>query len=231
MSKKSLGESVLGWFVVKEDENGEPIREPEPEPEPEPAPPPPRAQRRMAPPPPPPAEDAPPSLRNPQAVPMVTPGSAPTDATFTQVYRSAQITPEDEERFQKAKSLLATLPAETPKDVKRQIVEASLKAFGIPVEQIIETGVEQIQALESYIQHGARHTQDVMQEGESRIQKLQADIVEIRKLMELQIRTQTDLARHCNAEKLKAQSVLEFFGQEAVAKVVRESPKLVEPKS
>ena len=29
--------------------------------------------------------------------------------------------------------------------------------------------------------------------------------------------------------KLKVQIVLEFFGQEAVAKVVKESPKLVEP--
>jgi hypothetical protein len=229
VSKKSLGESVLGWFVVKEDADGQPVQEAEPEPEPElPAPPPRRAQR-MAPPPPPHPDDAPPSLRNPQDVPMVTPGSAPTAETYTQVYRAANITAEDEERFAKANGLLATLPAETPKDVKRQIVEASLKAFGIPVEQIIETGVEQIQALESYIQHGARHTQEVMHDAEARIQRLQSDIVEIRKLMELQIRTQNDLSKSCNAEKLKAQSVLEFFGQEAVARVVRASPKLVEP--
>ena len=33
----------------------------------------------------------------------------------------------------------------------------------------------------------------------------------------------------CNQKKLEVQRVLEFFGQEAVAKVVRESPKLVEP--
>ena len=33
----------------------------------------------------------------------------------------------------------------------------------------------------------------------------------------------------CNAKKLEVQKVLEFFGQEAVARVVRESPKLHEP--
>ena len=33
----------------------------------------------------------------------------------------------------------------------------------------------------------------------------------------------------CNEKKLGVQQVLEFFGQEAVARVVRDSPKLVEP--
>jgi hypothetical protein len=42
--------------------------------------------------------------------------------------------------------------------------------------------------------------------------------------------TQESLARSTNEQKLRVQSVLEFFGQEAVARVVRESPKLVELK-
>ena len=33
----------------------------------------------------------------------------------------------------------------------------------------------------------------------------------------------------CNAKKIDVQRVLEFFGQEAVARVVRESPKLHDP--
>jgi hypothetical protein len=33
----------------------------------------------------------------------------------------------------------------------------------------------------------------------------------------------------CNDCKLEIQRVLEFFGQEAVARVVRESPKLITP--
>jgi hypothetical protein len=234
VDKKKLGSTVLGWFVTKEDADGNPVHEPDPEPELEPEPeperaPPPRRRAAMPIPAPLPPDHAPPSIRRPMEVPVVTAGTAPSEATYTQVYRAAQITQEDQERFEKAKSLLETLPAETPKEVKRQIVEASLKAFTIPVEQIIETGVEQIQALESYIQHGARHTQDVLTEAQARIEKLQSDVVEIRKLMELQVKTQNDLARACNTEKLKAQSVLEFFGQEAVARVVKASPKLVEP--
>ncbi len=47
--------------------------------------------------------------------------------------------------------------------------------------------------------------------------------------MELQVQSQRALVSATNAQKLRVQPVLEFFGQEAVARVVRESPKLVEP--
>jgi hypothetical protein len=42
--------------------------------------------------------------------------------------------------------------------------------------------------------------------------------------------SQQNLVKSCNEEKVKVQSVLEFFAQEIVAKVVRDSPKLVERK-
>jgi len=37
------------------------------------------------------------------------------------------------------------------------------------------------------------------------------------------------VVRACNERKLDIQHVLEFFGQEAVARVVRDSPKLIDP--
>jgi hypothetical protein len=49
--------------------------------------------------------------------------------------------------------------------------------------------------------------------------------------MDLQVRTQRGIVKASNDQKLRIQAVLEFFGQEAVARVVRESPKLVEPKA
>jgi hypothetical protein len=48
--------------------------------------------------------------------------------------------------------------------------------------------------------------------------------------MEQQVTAQTALAAACNQQKLKVQEVLEFFGQEAVARVVSQSSKLHEPK-
>lgn len=217
MTKKGLGETVLGWFVERVDED-EVEQTPEALID--------EYANKKAPAPPPP--NAPKSVRLEGAVPMVAAGRSLDPNALAQVYQAAKITPEEQERVKKAQSLVDSLPAETPKDVKRQIVEASLKAFGVPIEDIVETGVEQIQALEAYIQHGARHTQSVLQDAQARIEKLQAEIMEVKKLMELQVTTQSNLTKSCNEEKVKVQRVLEFFGQELVAKVVKASPKLVE---
>ena len=229
--KKGLGETVLGWFVVREedeeDDTPEKIIEkygkknlpdtPAGASAPAPA-------RRPAPDP-----KAPPSVALKGEVPLVAAGSAPDPRVFGQVFKAAQITEEAQQRVEKALGLLQSLPTETPKDVRKQIVEASLKAFNIPLDQIIETAAEEIQALEAYIQHGERHTESVLSDASQQIGKLEAQIGEIKKLMELQARTQRGIVKASNDQKLRIQTVLEFFGQEAVARVVRESPKLVEP--
>lgn len=242
MAKRSLGQTVLGWFVVREEEEGDaPAAEPETETETATATEDEGAEatpdevirtyekKRHVPPPPPPEESAPPSLRLPGAVPQVPAGAAPDAAVFTKVYTAAEISEEEQARVEKAMSLLESLPKDTPREVRRQIVEASLKAFHIPIDEIIEASAQEIQALEAYIQQGERHTQDLLKDANGQIEKLSARILEIKKLMELQIRTQQAVVRGSNEQKLRIQAVLEFFGQEAVARVVKASPKLVEP--
>jgi hypothetical protein len=219
--KKSLGSTVLGWFVVREGEDEE---EETPEKIIE------KYGKKRVEPRPVPDEAAPPSLRLQGDVPQVAAGSTPDVRVFAQVYKAAQITDDAQQRVEKALSLLQSLPTETPKDVRKQIVEASLKAFGIPLDQIIETAAEEIQALEAYIQHGERHTEGILTDASQQIARLESQIAEVKKLMDLQVRTQRGLVKASNDQKLRIQAVLEFFGQEAVARVVRESPKLVEPK-
>ncbi len=227
-TKKKLGDTVLGWFVVREeDEDGGAESTPDVEHE-EVAQAVAVPRRRTAPPPPP--ATAPASIRLPGDVPNMTAGAKPTAGTFTEVFRAAHISDQEQERVAKATALLQSLPASASHEVKKQVVEASLIAFGIPIDQIIEGGAQEIQALEAYIQHGERHTQEVLGDAKRRIEKLTGEINEIRKLMELQVTTQQELIAASNQEKLKVQQVLEFFGQEAVARVVQASPKLVEPK-
>lgn len=226
---------MLGWFVVREEDGQEPeatteelIEKYEKKAAPAPAAAPARGRSpaaAAAPPPPPPP---PPSVKLSAAVPKIIAGTTPTASVFAQVYRSAEIDDEEQARVEKALTLLQSLPTETPKEIKKQIVEASMKAFGIPVDQIIETGAQEIQALDAFIKHGEQQTQSVLSDARARVLKLDAEIAEIKKLMELQVGTQESLARATNEQKLRVQAVLEFFGQEAVARVVRESPKLVE---
>lgn len=148
---------------------------------------------------------------------------------FDAVYETGGVDAEERERVAKAKSLLDSLPEGTDVTVKKQIVEASLNAFGVPIEKIIEAGVAEIEALEFYIRSGANDTEKVLQDGASRIQQYETEIQNLRKIMEDRVKEQTSVISACNAKKLEVQKVLEFFGRDKVAEVVKDSPKLHEP--
>jgi len=148
---------------------------------------------------------------------------------FDAVFETGGVDAEERERILKAKSLLESLPESTDVTVKKQIVEASLKAFGVPIEKIIEAGAAEIQALEFYIRSGAADTEKVLQDGTTRIQQYEQETQNLRKIMEDRVKEQNSVVASCNAKKLEVQKVLEFFGREVVAQVVKESPKLQEP--
>ena len=148
---------------------------------------------------------------------------------FDEVFQAAGIDAEESARVAKTLALLDSLPAGTEEAVKREIVMASLRAFGVPIDQIIETGAQELQALEAYIRSGEVDTEKVLADAESRIRQYEEEIVSLRTVMQQRIAEQKSVITACNSKKLEIQRVLEFFGQEAVAKVVRQSPKLQEP--
>ena len=113
--------------------------------------------------------------------------------------------------------------------VRKQIVEAAMKAFGVPLDKIIETGVEEIQALEGYIRTSVADTDKLLAESRARIEQLEREIRDVKTVMDQRTQEQAAIAAACNTKKVDVQRVLEFFGQEAVARVVRESPKLHDP--
>ena len=220
--KKGWGKSVLGWFVVQEGEedNMTPptvaegelsaddlIAKYAAEDQPDPPPPPPPVVELSGP--------------LPQAVDGV--------IDFEAVYESAGIEQAERDRVKKALELLGALPAETPEAVKKQIVEASLKAFGVPTDQIIEAAVAELEALESFIRTGQGQTQNLLAEASHRITSLEQEIQHLRQSMDSAMAEQRTRTFSANRQKLEVQKVLEFFGQDAVAKVVQQSPKLHEP--
>ena len=208
----SWGTTVLGWFVVRDGEAGEAREDQAPGHDVESAPPEPAAAAPM-----------PPVF---QTQPPPAPGG---QVDFDGVFGAAGIERPERERVARAGELLASLPPETPVAVHKQIVEASMKAFGVPLDKIIETAVEEVQALEGYIRTGAADTAQLMTESRTRIEQLEKEIADVKKVMDQRTREQESVAGACNAKKIEVQRVLEFFGQEAVARVVRQSPKLHDP--
>lgn len=164
-----------------------------------------------------------------------TSGPAPMNASgevdFPKVFLQAGVDAEEQDRVEKALALLSQLPAETPIALKKQIVETSLKAFGVPVDSIIESAVAEIQALHDCIAAGAGDTQTLLSDSETRIAALEEQMAQVRQIMEARKQEQRGLELACRAQGLRVQQILEFFGQEKVGQVVHDSPRLEEPKS
>ena len=213
--KKSWGSTVMGWFVVQDQpqqqqqptEQGDYVPFSEDE----------AAIKRAA---------AQPPLDVFSSPPPAAPGG---QVDYDQVFESAGIDAEERERVKRTQELLGSLPPGTEEAVKKQIVMASLKAFAVPIEQIIEATAQELQALEAYIRAGAGDTEKVTAEAELRIKQYEEEIVKLKSVMQQRVEEQQAVVRACNGKKLEIQKVLEFFGQETVARVVRESPKLKEP--
>jgi len=212
--KKTWGSTVMGWFVVKDGPAGgsETVGDDVP----------PDADAD--------AEAIRAAAQQPIPVFNSPPPAAPGgQVDFDQVFEAAGIDAEERGRVGKTLELLTSLPPDTAEAVKKQIVTASLRAFGVPVEKIIEAGAQELQALEAYIRAGAADTEKVTSEAELRIKQYEEEIVKLRTVMQDRVAEQQSVIKTCNEKKLEVQKVLEFFGQEAVARVVRESPKLHEP--
>jgi hypothetical protein len=148
---------------------------------------------------------------------------------FGAVFAAAGVDAEEQQRVARTTELLRSLPAGTDAAVKKQIVEASLKAFGVPIEKIIEASVEEIQALDGYTRNGAADNDKLIQESDARIKQYEEEIKNIRGVMQQSVDEQQNLIKVCNDKKLEIQQVLEFFGRDTVARVVKASPKLHDP--
>ena len=218
--KRGWGATVAGWFIERDDSE-QPV---------------PTAGTEM---PSETAEQSPSSL--PGSADYTTPSptqgvfqTPPPPATggqvnFEAVFVAAGVSAEEQQRVAKTMELLRSLPAGTDAAVKKQIVEASLKAFGVPIEKIIEASVEEIQAVDGYIRNGAADNEKLIQESDARIKQYEEEIKNIRAVMQQSVDEQQTLIRVCNDKKLEVQQVLEFFGQDTVARVVKASPKLHDP--
>jgi hypothetical protein len=186
VSTKTL-DKLIGWFVVRED--GMPSVRPSEDEE----------------------KEAPSERPGP---PVVPPGEMHDASSFAEVYRGAGIGEGDQERLERALELVRTLPASTLVEVRRSIVEAAMKAFAVPVDGLLSVAESALGALDRYLAEGDARTKDVLTEARARIERLEREIAEIRRLMELQEQTQRELVGATAKEKARVASLISFFGRE-----------------
>lgn len=148
---------------------------------------------------------------------------------FNSVFKKAGITEQEADRVSRALALLSQLPAETPVAVKKQIVEAALNSFGVPIESIIESAVAEIEALHGCISAGQSATEALLEQSQARIEQLRQQMADVQEVILARQSEQRALEAQARAHGLKVQQILEFFGQDLVGKVVKDSPRLHEP--
>src|SRR3954468_22089315 len=91
---------------------------------------------------------------------------------FDQIFQDGGLDPAELDRVKKAEDLLKGLPEATPHEVKKQIVEASLKAFGFEVVKIIQAASTQLRALDVFVKANTDLTVKSITDAEAQIKQL-----------------------------------------------------------
>lgn len=153
------------------------------------------------------AADAPPP--NMRLTPAPVTSGAPTD--FDTIFREAGMDAAELDRVKKAEELLRSLPETTPLPLKKQIVEASLKAFGFEVEKIVIAAQNQKRALDAYVKVNENATAKAIQDSEAQIRSYNEKIAALRQDIEKRTGNLGTLSKSATDRKSQVQKVLDFF--------------------
>ena len=131
---------------------------------------------------------------------------------FDEIFTQGGLDPAGLERVTKAETLLKGLPEATPHDIKKQIVEASLKAFGIDVVTIIQATNTQLQALDTFVKINSEQTAKNIVAAEEQIKQHNEKIAALRADIDKRTAALASTTNAATARKSEVQRVLDFFG-------------------
>lgn len=136
---------------------------------------------------------------------------APAKVDFDAVFRNAGIDPAELDRVRKAEELLKSLPDSTPKDVKRQIVEASLKAFGFDPQKIGLAAQTQLKAVDTWVRVTEQQLVKAIGDAQAQIAQLEDKVITLRADITKRQEQQASMAAAADARRAEVTKVLEFF--------------------
>lgn len=130
---------------------------------------------------------------------------------FDAVFKTTGLDASDLDRVRKAEELLKGLPESTPVDVKRQIVEASLKAFGFDVAKIVGAAQQQLKALDTWVRLNEQQTVKGIDDAQKQIAQLEDKVISLRADITKKTDTLASLTAAAEGRKSQVHQVLEFF--------------------
>lgn len=157
------------------------------------------------------ATGGPPTAAEAAAFARNAPAGPGASVDFDAVFRDAGLDGQELDRVRKAEELLKGLPAGIGKDVQRQIVETSLKAFGFEVAKIVAAAQMQLKALDTYVRVHEGGTQKAIAEAEAQVVALQEKIAAVRRDIEKKQAALASTSQAALARKAQVSQVLDFF--------------------
>lgn len=210
---KSLGKRILGLFVESVDET-KPSADPDVEGTSSAADEIAALAKQSAPQAAPIAAPTPKTVAAPSPRPVATAAATavePAKVDFDGVFKNAGIDPQALDRVRKAEELLKNLPDSASDEVKRQIVEASLKAFGFEISKILEAVVTQTKALDTYVRINEQQTAKAITDAQAQIAKLEDQVITLRADIDKRTTALASIAAAADVRKRQVSKVLDFF--------------------
>ena len=134
---------------------------------------------------------------------------------FDAVFKTTGLDASDLDRVRKAEELLKGLPEATPVDVKRQIVEASLKAFGFDVAKIVGAAQQQLKALDTWVRLNEQQTAKAVADAQTQIAQLEDKVISLKADITKRTDQLASLTAAAEGRKGQVHRVLEFFNAPA----------------
>lgn len=163
--------------------------------------------------PPPPGPAAPP--RPAAAIPTHSGPVTPAQVDFDAVFKTTGLDATDLDRVRKAEELLRGLPESTPIEVKRQIVEASLKAFGFDIAKIVGAAQQQLKALDTWVRLNEQQTVKGITDAQAQIAQLEDKVISLKADITKRTEQLASLSAAADGRKGQVHRVLEFFNAPA----------------
>jgi hypothetical protein len=131
------------------------------------------------------------------------------------VLTGAGVDEKQRERVERTLELLAALPSDASPQLRKNIVEASLKAFDVSIKAIVEAAGAEVNAYENYIAEGHKQLDELRNQSLQRISELEAEIARVQKRLEIATADQATLDEATVSAMERVRPVLGFFGEAA----------------
>ena len=130
---------------------------------------------------------------------------------FDAIFREAGMDAGELDRAAKAEQLLKSLPPDSPHAVKKQIVEASLHAFGFETQKIVAAAQNQQRAIEAYVRVNENSAAHALKETETQVQQLNEKIAALRADSQRRSSNLMTLSAAAQERRAELQKILDFF--------------------